>query len=176
MREDVAVVEEAASDNGESNLGSGRSLCEGLTDEVIFNLVLYLSSLLGFIVSSATGEVVRGDREVSISALAVWKVDDVGEEWDEGYREGKARKEKVAVGKDTPGGTVGRVLSAWNVLGAYIDVARGLSEEGMDTFEYIVGLVVSVTTVPPSFDNSCVVSIDEKIPALRDKGVESADE
>ena len=71
MREDVAVVEEAASDNGESNLGSGRSLREGLTDEVIFNLVLYLSSLLGFIVSSATGEVVRGDREVSISALAV---------------------------------------------------------------------------------------------------------
>jgi hypothetical protein len=175
-RDEVAVIDEVASDSGELNLSSVRSLREGFADKVVFKLALFLGSLFCLVVASVTGGFIIRDSDVRVSRLAVWEVDDVGEEWDKGQREGKARKEEIAVGKFAPGGSVGRVRSAWDVLGAYITDVRFFREEGVDTFENVVGFLVSMTAIPPAFDDPCVISIDEKISTLRDNGVKGTDE
>lgn len=48
--EDEITTDGMGSDSGRLNLGSSRSLHEGLTDKVIFALELQLDSFLGFTV------------------------------------------------------------------------------------------------------------------------------
>jgi hypothetical protein len=173
-QEDKVVIEEMVSDSGELNLGSSRSLCEGLVDEVIFMLELRLGSFLGFAASWGVVGTARRDRGVRLVRLAVWEVDDVNEEQDKRGREGETWKEEVPVGEDTPGGSVSWVCSTRYVFGVDVKDTRGFREEGMNSFEYIVGLVVAMMAVPPAFNDACVVSIDKNISPLRDDGVKSA--
>lgn len=52
----------------------------------------------------------------------------------------------------------------------------GLSEEGMYTFENVVGFDVSMAVVPPAFHDSGVIPKDEEIGPLSDDEVKGADE
>lgn len=173
-QENVAIMEEMESDSGELNLGSSRSLREGLLDEVILMLELHLGSFPGFAAACGLGGVARRDRGVRFPRLAVWKVDNINEKRDKGGRKGKAREEEIPVREDTPGGSVSCVHGARYVFSADVKDTRGFRKEGMYSFEYIVGFVVAVAAVPPTFNDACVVSIDENISPLRDDGVESA--
>lgn len=66
---------------------------------------------------------------------------------------------------------VGWVELTWNVLCVDFKAAREGANKLMDSLETLVGFVVAVTTVPPPFDDPCIVAVEnDALANIRDSG------
>jgi hypothetical protein len=74
-----------------------------------------------------------------------------------------------------PGWTVCWIELAPYIFGSNLPYNIGFSEDSMETFEDVVCFCVTMVSSPPAFDDSSVVPIDEKLPAIRVREDEHVD-
>lgn len=94
----------------------------------------------------------------------------------EGGREGRAQKEEKAWGKISSGWCVCGIVAAGYISCVNFMYMIGLSEEGMNSPEDMVGLRIVVPSIPPALDDTGVVAMHDNTRHCKGEDIESSDE